>query len=271
MYQDPVVREQEIKNMSTAYETLADQILPQLRRSKFIVDVDLIGLSDDEILSAIKNDPSILSLEQILYAATLTEDPQEMLNYYQLAAEKEPKCYRAWNNIGWVYLNMGKADEAMQALEKAKALKNDDNVKNNMGFAALLQGDIKAASEYFNSMSAATPESKFGLGTIAIHEGNYDQAVNFLGDKPTMNLALAQLLKGDINKANTTVESVKPCKCGAPSYLKAVIAARLDNKDGVVNGLREAIGYNSDWKNYARTDLEFAKFFLDDTFISITK
>ncbi|MDX9772776.1 MAG: hypothetical protein RBT02_05055 [Bacteroidales bacterium] len=271
MYQDPVVREQEIKNMSTAYETLADQILPQLRRSKFIVDVDLIGLSDDEILSAIKNDPSILSLEQILYAATLTEDPQEMLNYYQLAAEKEPKCYRAWNNIGWVYLNMGKADEAMQALEKAKALKNDDNVKNNMGFAALLQGDIKAASEYFNSMSAATPESKFGLGTIAIHEGNYDQAVNFLGDKPTMNLALAQLLKGDINKANTTMESVKPCKCGAPSYLKAVIAARLDNKDGVVNGLREAIGYNSDWKNYARTDLEFAKFFLDDTFISITK
>jgi len=271
MYQDPVVREQEIKNMSTAYETLADQILPQLRRSKFIVDVDLIGLSDDEILSAIKNDPSILSLEQILYAATLTEDPQEMLNYYQLAAEKEPKCYRAWNNIGWVYLNMGKADEAMQALEKAKALKNDDNVKNNMGFAALLQGDIKAASEYFNSMSAATPESKFGLGTIAIHEGNYDQAVNFLGDKPTMNLALAQLLKGDINKAKTTMESVKPCKCGAPSYLKAIIAARLDNKDGVVNGLREAIGYNSDWKNYARTDLEFAKFFLDDTFISITK
>ncbi len=271
MYQDPAVREQEIKNMSTAYESLAEQILPQLRRSKLIVDVNLIGLSDEEILAAIKSDPSVLSLEQMLYAATLTNDPNEMLKYYQLATEKEPKCFRAWNNVGWAYLQMGKADDAMVALEKAKALKNDDNVKNNMGFAALLKGDIKGAAEYFNSMSAATPESKFGLGTIAIHEGKYDQAVNMLGDKPTMNLALAQLLKGDVNKAKTTMDAVKPCKCGAPSYLKAVIAARLDNKDGVLSGLREAVGYNSDWKNYAQTDLEFAKYFTDDAFIAVTK
>jgi tetratricopeptide (TPR) repeat protein/uncharacterized protein YfkK (UPF0435 family) len=271
MYQDPVVREQEIKNMSTAYETLAEDILPQLRRSKFVVDVNLIGLSDDEILAAIKSDPSVLSLEQLLYAATLTNDPEEMLGYYKMAAEKEPKCYRAWNNIGWAYLQMGKADEAMEALEKAKALKNDDTVKNNMGFAALLKGDLAAASEYFNSMSAATPESKFGLGTIAIHEGKYDQAVNLLGDTPSMNLALAQLLKGDLNKAKTTMESVEPCKCGAPSYLKAVIAARLDDKNGVLAGLKEAIGYNADWKNYAETDLEFSKYFLDDDFIALTK
>ena len=271
MYQDPAVREQEIKNMSTAYESLAEQILPQLRRSKLVVDVNLIGLSDEEILAAIKSDPSVLSLEQMLYAATLTNDPAEMLKYYQLATEKEPKCFRAWNNVGWAYLQMGKADDAIVALEKAKALKNDDNVKNNLGFAALLKGDIKGAAEYFNSMSAATPESKFGLGTIAIHEGKYDQAVNMLGDKPTMNLALAQLLKGDLNKAKTTMDSVKPCKCGAPSYLKAVIAARLDNKDGVISGLREAIGYNSDWKNYAMTDLEFSKYFTDDAFIAVTK
>ncbi|HPK84718.1 MAG TPA: hypothetical protein PLA17_04555 [Bacteroidales bacterium] len=271
MYQDPVVREQEIKNMATAYEALADQVLPKLRRSKLIVDVNLIGLSDEEILAAIKDDPSVLSLEQLLYAATLTNDTKDMLKYYEMAAEKDPKCYRAWNNIGWTYLQMGKADDAMVALEKAKALKNDDNVKNNMGFAALLKGDISAASEYFNSMSAATPESKFGLGTIAIHEGKYDQAVNLLSDTPTMNLALAQLLKGDINKAKMTMDAVEPCKCGAPSYLKAVIAARLDNKDGVINGLREAFGYNAKWKNYALTDLEFAKYFTDDAFIAVTK
>jgi tetratricopeptide (TPR) repeat protein len=271
MYQDPVVREQEIKNMSAAYETLADEILPQLRRSKFTVDVDLIGLSDEEILAAINGDASVLSLEQLLYAATLTEDVNEMLKYYKMAAEKEPKCMRAWNNIGWAYLNMGKADEAMEALEKAKALKNDDVIKNNMGFAELLKGNYTAAAEYFNSMTAATPESRFGLGTIAIHEGKYDQAVNFLGDEPSMNLALAQLLKGDVNKAQATMASVPPCKCGAPSYLKAVIAARNDDKDGMINGLREAIGYNSDWKNYAMTDLEFAKYFLDDTFIALTK
>ncbi len=271
MYQDPVVREQEIKNMSAAYEALAEEILPQLRRSKLTVDVNLIGLSDEEILNAIKTDPSVLSLEQMLYAATLTQDPAEMLKYYQLAAEKEPKCYRAWNNIGWALLHLGKTDEAITALEKAKALKNDDTVKNNLGFAALLKGDIKASAEYFNSMSAATPESKYGLGTIAIIEGKYDQAVNMLGDKPTMNLALAQLLKGDLTKAKTTMDAVAPCKCGAPSYLKAVIAARQDNKDAALNSLREAIGYNSDWKNYAMTDLEFSKYFTDEAFIALTK
>ena len=271
MYQDPAVREQEIKNMSAAYETLAEDILPQLRRSKFVVDVDLIGLSDDEILAAIKGDPSVLSLEQLLYAATLTNDPNEMLTYYKMAAEKDPKCYRAWNDIGWAYLQMGKADEAMEALEKAKAIKDDDTVKNNMGFAALLKGDLAAASEYFNSMSAATPESKFGLGTIAIHEGKYDQAVNYLTGTPTMNLALAQLLKGDLNKAKTTMESVAPCKCGAPSYLKAIIAARLDDKSAALASLREAISYNADWKNYANTDLEFSKYFLDDDFKALTE
>ena len=271
MYQDPVVREKEIKNMATAYETLAEDILPQLRRSKIIVDVDLIGLSDEEVLAAMKGDYSTLSYEQMLYASTLTTDPNEQLKYYQMATVKDPKDYRAWNNIGWAYLNMGKADEALVALEKAKAIKNDDMVKNNMGYAALLKGDLKASSEYFNSMSAATPESKFGLGTIAMHEGKYDEAVNLLGDKPSMNLALAQLLKGDINKAKTTMDAVKPCKCGAPSYLKAVIAARLDDKDGVINNLREAIGYNTNWKNYAMTDLEFAKYFTDETFISLTK
>lgn len=271
MYQDPNVREQEIKNMSAAYETLAEDILPQLRRSKFVVDVDLIGLSDDEILAAIKSDPSVLSLEQLLYAATLTNDPSEMLTYYKMAAEKDPKCLRAWNNIGWAYLQMDKPDEAMEALEKAKAIKNDDTVKNNMGFVELLKGNYAAAAEYFNSMSAATPESKFGLGTVAIHEGKYDQAVNLLGDTPSMNLALAQLLKGDVARAKTTMESVAPCTCGAPSYLKAIIAARLDDKAGVLANLKEAIGYNADWKNYADTDLEFSKYFLDDDFTALTK
>ncbi|MCU0378816.1 MAG: hypothetical protein MUC78_11230 [Bacteroidales bacterium] len=271
MYQDPVVREKEIKNMATAYESLAEEILPQLRRSKFTVDVNLVGLSDEEILAAMKGDASALSLEQMLYSASLTTDVNEQLKFYQMATVKEPKCYRAWNNVGWAYLNMGKADDAMVALEKAKALKNDDIVKNNMGFAALLKGDVKAASEYFNSMSASTPESRFGLGTIAIVEGKYDQAVNLLGEKPSMNLALAQLLKGDFNKAKATMDTVKPCKCGAPSYLKAVIAARSDNRDGVMNNLREAVGYSANWKNYAQTDLEFAKFFNDETFVSITK
>jgi len=271
MYQDPVVREKEIKNMSAAYEALAEDILPQLRRSKFIVDVNLVGLSDEEILAGMRGDASALSLEQMLYAASLTEDAEEMLKFYQMATVKDPKCYRAWNDVGYAYLKLGKADEAIVALETAKALKNDDIVKNNLGFASLVKGNYAAATEYFNSMSASTPESKFGLGTIAIHEGKYDQAVNLFGDTPCVNLALAQLLKGDVNKAKVTMDAVKPCKCGKPSYLRAVIGARLDDRDYLLNNLREAVGYDAKWAAYAKTDLEFAKFFTDETFVTIVK
>ncbi|KAA6306842.1 hypothetical protein EZS27_041494, partial [termite gut metagenome] len=34
MYSDPEQREREIKNISSVYKTLADEILPQLRRSR---------------------------------------------------------------------------------------------------------------------------------------------------------------------------------------------------------------------------------------------
>jgi|WetSurMetagenome_2_1015567.scaffolds.fasta_scaffold22238_3 tetratricopeptide (TPR) repeat protein len=272
MYQDPAVREKEIKNMSSAFEVLATDVLPKLRRSKFIVDVNLIGLSNEQILTAMRSgNVANLTLEQMLYAGTLTTDPQEQLKFYQIATEKDPKCYRAWNNVGVADLNLGKADDAIVALETAKAIKNDDVVKNNLGFAKLVKGDLPAAKEYFNSMSASTAESNYGLGVIAIHEGNYDQAVNLLGTEPSFNLALAQILKGDLTKAKVTLDAVKPCKCGAPSYLKAVLGARLADRDYMLNNLREAVGYNAKWKDYAKTDLEFAKYFTDETFTSIVK
>ena len=270
MYQDPAVREKEIKNMSAAFEVLAKDILPQLRRSKFIVDVNLVGLSDDEILAAMRGgDVTNLTVDHMLYAASLTTDVEEQLKFYQMAAAKDAKDYRALNDVAYSYLKLGKADEAIASLEKAKAIQNNDVVKNNMGFAYLVKGDKTTAAEYFNSMSASTPESKYGLGVIAIIEGKYDQAVNLLGTEPSYNLGLAQILKGDLNKAKVTLDAVKPCKCGAPSYLKAVLGARLEDRDYLLNNLREAVGYNAEWKNYAKTDLEFAKYATDETFLSV--
>jgi len=270
MYQDPAVREKEIKNMSTAFEVLAKDILPQLRRSKFIVDVNLVGLSDDEILAAMRGgDVTNLSVDHMLYGASLTTDVEEQLKFYQMAVAKDAKDYRALNDVAYTYLKLGKADEAIASLEKAKAIQNNDVVKNNMGFAYLLKGDKTNAAEYFNSMSASTPESKYGLGVIAIIEGKYDQAVNLLGTEPSYNLGLAQILKGDLNKAKVTLDAVKPCKTGAPSYLKAVLGARLEDRDYLLNNLREAVNYNAEWKNYAKTDLEFAKYAADETFVSV--
>ena len=269
MYSDPDVREKEIKNMSSAFEVLKTDILPKLRRSKMMVNADRIGRTDEQILSQMRSDPKVLGLEEMLHAAILTSDPNEQLKFYQATAESFPKCIRAKNNMGVTYLALGKPDEAVAEFEKAKAIQNNDVVKNNLGFGALVKGDVAKAEEYFNSMTAATPESKYGLGVIAITKGEYDKAVNFFGSEASFNLALAELLKGDVNKAKSTLDGIKtPAKNGKPSYLKAVVGARLDDKNYMQSNLKEAVTANADWKAYAKTDLEFAKFFTDAAFTS---
>jgi tetratricopeptide (TPR) repeat protein len=272
MYSDPDVREKEIKNMATAFEVLKTDVLPKLRRSNMSVKVDVIGRNDEQILAQMRTDPKALSLEEMLRAGSLTTDANEQLKFYQATAENYPKCIRAANNIGCAYMDLGKTDEAIAAFEKAKAIANNDVVKNNLGFGSLVKGDLVKAEEYFNSMTAATPESKWGLGVISITKGEYDKAVNYFGTEPCFNLALAQLLKGDVNKAKATLDSMKEmCKCGKPSYLKAIVGARLDDKNYMLDGLREAVGFKASWKDYAKTDLEFAKYFNDDTFKSVVQ
>lgn len=272
MYSDPEVREKEIKNMSSAYEALKTDVLPKLRRSKMMVNVDSIGRTDEQILAQAKSDPKVLSLEEILHAGTLTTDANEKLAFYKAAAESFPKCIRAHNNVGCALLDLGKTDDALASFEKAKAIENNDVVKNNTGFAYLVKGDLVKAEELFNSMTAATSESKWGLGVIAITKGEYDKAVNYFGTEPCYNLALAQLLKGDVTKAKATLDSMKEmCKCGKPSYLKGIVGARLDDKTYMLNGLKEAFGFNADLKAYAKTDLEFAKYFADDAFKALVQ
>jgi Flp pilus assembly protein TadD len=272
MYSDPEVREKEIKNMSSAYEALKTDVLPNLRRSKMMVNVDSIGRSDEQILAQAKSDPKILSIEEILHAGALTTDANEKLAFYKAAAESFPKDIRAHNNAGCALLSLDKADEALASFEKAKAIENNDVVKNNTGFAYLVKGDLVKAEELFNSMTAATTESKWGLGVIAITKGEYDKAVNYFGTEPCYNLALAQLLKGDVAKAKATLDSMtEMCKCGKPSYLKGIVGARLDDKTYMLNGLKEAFGFNADLKAYAKTDLEFAKFFADDAFKALVQ
>lgn len=268
MYSDPDVREKEIRNMSSAFESLKTDILPKLRRSKMIINVDKIGRTDEQILAQAKSDPKVLSLEEMLYAGTLTTDANEKLAFYKAAAEAYPKCIRAHNNVGVVLLSQGKADEAIAAFDKAKAIDNNDVVKNNLGAAYMAKGDLAKAAELYKSMASATAESKFGLGVIAITEGKYDEAVNLLGTEPCFNLALAQLLKKDANRAKATLDAVKESCNGRTPYLKAVVGARLDDRTYMLNGLREAVGINATWKAYAKTDLELAKYWNDDTFKS---
>jgi tetratricopeptide (TPR) repeat protein len=267
MYSDPAVREKEIRNMSNAFEALKTDILPRLRRSKLMVNVDKIGRTDAQILSQMRSDPKVLSLEELLYSATLTSDLNERLRFYQTTADLFPKCIRAHNNVGLTYLAQGKPSEALAAFERAKALQNNDVVKNNLGMAYLALGEIAKAEEQYTSMTAASPESRWGLGVIAITKGNYDQAVNYFGTEGGYNLALAQVLKGDVNRAKSTLDAIQgAARTSHVSYLKAVVGARLDDRNYMLAGLREAVTADASWKTYARTDIEFAKFFSDDAF-----
>jgi tetratricopeptide (TPR) repeat protein len=166
----------------------------------------------------------------------------------------------------------GKTDEAIAAYEVAQSLNNNDVVKNNLAFCYLVKGDMPKAEELFTSMTAATNESKWGMGVISITKGEYDKAVNFFGSEPCFNAALAQLLKGDVNKAKVTLDSAESlCPDGRGEYLKAIVGARLDNRDYMLNGLRDAVAKDAKWKEYAKTDLELAKYWNDDTFTSVVQ
>ncbi len=270
MYSDPAVRNKEIKNMSEAFDKLKTGILPKLRRSIIQVNVNKVGFSDDEILKYIETNPDTLGINAMLHAATLTNDLNKQLKYDQIASNKYPRCFRAFNNIGAVYMKMGKVDQAEEAFKKAQQLKDNDVVKNNLGFAELLKGNLDKAEEYFTSIEKPSKESNFGLGTIAIIHGKYQDAVNFFGTETSFNAALAKLLNGDAEGAKNMLDAWNH-DCKWVNYLKAVIGARLANNDYMFNNLKLAVQKDAGMKQLARTDMEFGKYFENDTFKSIVQ
>lgn len=271
MHSDPVVREKEIKNISAAYKVIADEILPQLRRSKIAVNIDVIGFSDEEILEYLKSNPDTLGLEECLYGATLAEkDLDKMLAFNQLAAQKAPGCIRAHNNVGYTYMQMEKVAEAKAAFVKAKEIKDIDLVKNNLGYVALLEGDIDAAKTLFTSLEKPTDESNYGLGIISVGEGKYQEAINYFGTEPSFNLALAKLLNGDTAGAKSTIDAYEMDHEWI-YYLRAIVGARAQDEDYMFNNLRSSVGKNGEMKELAKTDLEFFRYFENDTFKSIVE
>jgi tetratricopeptide (TPR) repeat protein len=268
MYSDPEVREKEIKNLSAAFEVLADEILPQLRRSKITVNVNKIGYSDEEIVDLVKNNPAQLNLEETLYAATLFDGHEDKLNIYKMALDKEPKCLRAANNIGFIQMHMGQYEDAKASFEHAQTLNNHDVVKNNLGYAYLMTGDHAKAKELFTSVQKPGEETNAGLGIIAIVEGNYQDAVNYFGSKPSYNAALANLLNDDAAKAKGMLDQLEDDGAWV-HYLKAIVGVHVENEDYMFNNLRSAVQKDPELKEMAKKDLEFGKYFENETFKSI--
>jgi Flp pilus assembly protein TadD len=269
MYSDPEVREKEIKNISAAFKEIAETILPKLRRSVMTMDVEVTGYSDEELVDLAKNNPDTLKLEEILHAASLVDDWNEKLAIYQKASENFPKCYRAKNAIGYVDMNLKNYAAAQKAFEEAQALKDDNVVKNNLGAALLAQGDIAKAEELLTSAMGAGDEVNYNLGIIKIKEGDYKAAVNYFGNTPSYNAALANLLNGDNNKALSILGELGDVDCPMVYYLKAVASARGGQDEGVYNNLRIAVGKKAELKAYAAKDIEFAKYAANEAFTSI--
>ena len=261
MYQDPETREKEIKNISAVYSDLAETILPQLRRSRLTANIEISALA--------KSNPSELNIEEILYAATLTNNDGEKMAIYTKASELYPNCYRTWNNIGMMAFKAGDLAKAEQMFNKSNSIKNNASANMNLGLIALTKGDQAKAQQLFGN-AAGVNELSEALGVLYLEQGEYAKAVNSFGSVKTNNAALAQILVKDYSKASQTLNGVaKPD--AITSYLKAVVAARTNDANGVVSNLKAAIAADKSLAKEAAIDLEFAKYATNSDFAALVK
>ena len=270
MYSDPEEREAQIKNLSSVYGTIAEEILPALRRSRLILTTDLIGKSDEEISALAKNDPAQLSVEELLYAATLTSDKAEKKAIYHKAADLY-NDYRAWNGLGQLYFEEGNITEARRCYAKALEIQpNDPDVNYNAGVAALADNDLEKAEEYLGKAAGTKANLNAALGTLYTKKGDYAAAKKAYGNKATNNAAVQQILNEEYASATATLNNVKEPNA-TTAYLKAIVGARTNDKAAVYANLKSAIAQDASLKARAAEDIEFAKFAEDAEFQAIVK
>ncbi len=267
MYNDSEQREREIKNISSVFSTLAEEILPQLRRSRLTANVEIIGKSDDEITSLAKSNPGSLNVEELLYAATLTDDLNEQERIYTQVTNLYYNDARGYNNLGMVQYMKGNASAAKANFNKANELAGSLPEANlNLGYIALNEGNKQKAEEYFGKASGVD-ELENARGLLAIMNGNYSQAVQAYGNTASNNAALAQILSKDYNKASSTLNSVAHPDA-TTSYLKAVIGARTNNLNQVTSNIQQAVALNPELASKALQDVEFSKYVTNTDFLN---
>ena len=251
MYSDPVIREREIRNMSAVYKTLEEKVLPELRRARVIANVEFINYSDEELKEMTANNMDAMNEEALLYAATLTNDNDTKIALYKKAVDKCNSA-RGRNNLAVAYINANKVNEAAAALAKCDA--SNPVVANNLGVIEMRKGNFDQAYDLFAKSGCKT--AKCNQGAIDILNGKYKEALAKLDGQKHMNAALAQLLNGNLNKAE---EALSECVCFKTKYVKAVIAARK-GQASKVSELMEEINKVPAFAEKAAKDIEFAKY-----------
>ena len=259
MYQDPEQRETEIKNISSVYKTLADEILPQLRRARLTANYDIIGRSDDEINEAFNTDAKVLSVEELLYAATLTNDNARKEAIFTKTTQLYPNDFRAYNNLGELAFAAGDAAKAESYFKQAASKNaNAPEVNANLGLCELVKGNVAAAESYLGKATGANAANE-ALGNLYIKQGQYDRAVNAFGNAKTNSAAQAQILAKDYNKAKATLSAIKNPDA-MTDYLMAIVGARTNNASLVSSSIKSAIAKDASMAQRAANDREFAKF-----------
>jgi Tfp pilus assembly protein PilF len=254
MYKDPQEREQQIKNISTAFRELADGVLPELRRARLTINYETIGRSDEQILEQLAADPAKLSIEEILYGANLKTTPDEMKQVYKTAAQVYPNDYRAYNNLAVVEYKQGNYEAAKQYLLKAN---NVPEAQANLGLLALKDGDVATAEQYIARATDANGLAEI-MGNLNLAKGNYAQAEQDFAEVYSNSAVLAQILNHDYVSAAVTLKYIQNPDATA-EYLKALMSARMGNNDDAAEALKEALKKDPALAKYAANDIELQK------------
>ena len=255
MYEDPQEREEQIRNMSAGFQELAQGILPELRRSRLIINYETIGRSDEQIQEQYRTDASKLSVDELLYAATLADSQDAQQQIYKKTTEVYPDDYRAYNNLAALALAKGNTADAKKYAEKAQAVgKNTPEAQANLGLLALVNGDMQEAER--NIAKAAGSENVTGaIAALNLAKGNYAAAEKDFGKQKSNTAALAQILNKNYDAAAKTLDKVENPNA-MTDYLHAVVAARRGNKFAAKSYLKEALQKDPSLQEYADNDLE---------------
>ena len=258
MYKDPQEREQQIKNMSHGFQELADGILPELRRARLTINYETLGNDDETIFAQIKSNPSKLTVEELIYAASIADTPAEQESILKTAIRLYPKDARGYNNLAALAYSKGNYDEAQRYLAQAAGTGAAcAETKANLGLLALQQGDIKTAENYIGQAGNANGLAET-LGNLHLAQGNYALAEQDFNGVNSNSAALAQILSKNYAKATQTLKNVKNAD-GMTDYLQAIVNARQGNADAAQSFLRSAIQKDPSLKAYADNDLEFKR------------